>query len=84
PGEAVDRVVADVTSWKPSSTYDLWHDRATFHFLTKPTDRDAYVGCLMKAVRRGGHAIIATFAQDGPERCSGLPIVRYDPDGLAS
>ncbi|CAN5503498.1 class I SAM-dependent methyltransferase [soil metagenome] len=83
-GEAVDWIVADITSWKPSSTYDLWHDRAAFHFLTEATDRDAYVGCLKKAVRPGGHVIIATFAQDGPERCSGLPIVRYDPDELAS
>lgn len=84
PGEAVDWIVADVTSWKPSSTYDLWHDRAAFHFLTEPTDRNAYVGSLKKAVRPGGHVIIATFAPDGPEKCSGLPIVRYDPDELAS
>lgn len=84
PGEAVDWIEADVTRWKPSTTYDLWHDRAAFHFLTERTDRDAYVGCLVKAVRPGGHVIIATFAQDGPERCSGLPVVRYDPDELAS
>jgi hypothetical protein len=69
-----------VTNWEPSSTYDLWHDRATFHFLTEPADRDAYVVCLKKAVRAGGHVIIATFASDGPERCSGLPIMRYEPE----
>lgn len=83
-GDGVDWIVTDVTTWEPSSTYDLWHDRAAFHFLTEPTDRDAYVGSLKKAVRPGGHVIIATFAPDGPERCSGLPILRYDPDELAS
>jgi SAM-dependent methyltransferase len=82
-GDAVDWIVADVTTWEPSSTYDLWHDRAAFHFLTEPTDRDAYAARLRKAVRPGGHVIIATFAPDGPERCSGLPIVRYDPEALA-
>jgi trans-aconitate methyltransferase len=82
-GDGIDWIVADITTWEPSNTYDLWHDRAAFHFLTEPTDRDAYVARLKKAVRPGGHVIIATFAPDGPERCSGLPIVRYDPEGLA-
>jgi SAM-dependent methyltransferase len=82
--DGVDWIVADVTSWKPSSTYDLWHDRAAFHFLTNPADRDAYVARLKSAVCSGGHAIVATFTLDGPERCSGLPIVRYDPATLAS
>ena len=81
--EGIDWIAADVTAWEPSTTYDLWHDRAAFHFLTEPLDRDAYIARLSKALRRGGHAIIATFAADGPERCSGLPIVRYDPEGLA-
>lgn len=83
-GDGVDWIVADVTTWNPSGTYDLWHDRAAFHFLTAPADRDAYIARLKKAVRSGGHVIIATFAPDGPERCSGLPIVRYDPTTLAS
>jgi trans-aconitate methyltransferase len=86
-GHRADEVhwtVADVTTWEPSNTYDLWHDRAAFHFLTKPTDRDAYAARLKKAVRPGGHVIIATFAPDGPERCSGLRTVRYDPAGVAS
>jgi SAM-dependent methyltransferase len=82
-GEAVAWIVADVATWNPSDTYDVWHDRAAFHFLTDHADRDAYVACLKKAVRPGGHVIIATFAPDGPERCSGLPIVRYDPEALA-
>jgi 2-polyprenyl-3-methyl-5-hydroxy-6-metoxy-1,4-benzoquinol methylase len=71
-------IVADVTRWKPPQRYDVWHDRAAFHFLTDATDRTAYVECLHEALRPGGHAIIATFALDGPERCSGLPVVRYD------
>jgi SAM-dependent methyltransferase len=83
-GDGVDWIVTDITTWEPSNTYDLWHDRAAFHFLTEPTDRDAYVARLKKAVRPGGHVIIATFAPDGPERCCGLPIVRYDPEALAS
>jgi SAM-dependent methyltransferase len=71
-------IVADVTTWRPDKSYDLWHDRAAFHFLTEPADRAAYAECARKAVRPGGHVIIATFAPDGPERCSGLPIVRHD------
>jgi SAM-dependent methyltransferase len=71
-------IVADVVGWKPVQRYDVWHDRAAFHFLTDEADRTAYVKCLREALRRGGHAIIATFALDGPERCSGLPVIRYD------
>jgi SAM-dependent methyltransferase len=77
-------VVADVTAWEPSQTYDLWHDRAAFHFLTDPADRSAYVDRLKKAVKLGGHVIIGTFALDGPERCSGLPIVRHDAASLSA
>jgi 2-polyprenyl-3-methyl-5-hydroxy-6-metoxy-1,4-benzoquinol methylase len=82
--DGIDWIAADVTAWEPSSTYELWHDRAAFHFLIEAADRDAYVARLKKAVRAGGHVIIATFASDGPERCSGLPIVRYDPKAVAS
>lgn len=85
-GEAashVEWIVADVTRWQPRRTYDVWHDRAAFHFLTQAADRAAYVAALHAAVPPGGHAIIATFAPDGPERCSGLPVVRYDPRELA-
>jgi 2-polyprenyl-3-methyl-5-hydroxy-6-metoxy-1,4-benzoquinol methylase len=77
-------IVADVTQWEPSRVYDLWHDRAAFHFLTEALDRGAYVDRLIKAVRSGGHAIIGTFALDGPERCSGLPVVRYDAAQLSA
>lgn len=71
-------IVADVTQWEPLRRYDVWHDRAAFHFLTDASDRNAYVARLMQALRPGGHAVIGTFAMDGPERCSGLPVVRYD------
>jgi len=78
----VDWIVADVTTWEPPKTYDVWHDRAAFHFLTDDDDRAAYVARLQRALKIGGHAIIATFALDGPERCSGLPVVRYDAASL--
>jgi SAM-dependent methyltransferase len=74
--------VADVTSWEPQKTYDIWHDRAAFHFLTEESDRTAYLARLERALKVGGYAVIATFALDGPERCSGLPVVRYDPANL--
>jgi 2-polyprenyl-3-methyl-5-hydroxy-6-metoxy-1,4-benzoquinol methylase len=84
-GQTAARVtwlVADVVGWKPPQRYDVWHDRAAFHFLTDAADRSAYVACLREALRPGGHAIIATFALDGPERCSGLPVIRYDAASL--
>ena len=59
-------------------TYNIWHDRAAFHFLTEEKDRAAYIARLNRALKVGGHAIIATFAMDGPETCSGLPVMRYD------
>ena len=80
----IEWIVADVTTWEPPlHAYDLWHDRAAFHFLTGESDQAAYVANLTKVLKLGGHAIIATFAPDGPERCSGLPIVRYDAETLA-
>ena len=82
--DGIDWIAADVTTWEPLRTYDLWHDRAAFHFLTEAADRNAYVVRLKNAVRAGGHVIIATFAPDGPERCSGLPTVRYDPEAVAT
>jgi SAM-dependent methyltransferase len=82
-GAGVQWIVADVTAWEPTQTYDVWHDRAAFHFLTEPKDRAAYVERILRAVRPGGHVIIGTFAPDGPERCSGLPVVRHDAASLA-
>lgn len=75
-------IVADATVWEPLKAYDLWHDRAAFHFLTEERDRAAYIVRLERALKVGGYAIIATFALDGPERCSGLPVARYDPASL--
>ena len=86
-GEEANRVTwiaADVTAWEPSRSYDLWHDRAAFHFLTLARDQAAYVARLRRALHPGGHAIIGTFASDGPERCSGLVVSRYDANRLAA
>jgi SAM-dependent methyltransferase len=77
-------IVSDITAWEPGQRYDLWHDRAVLHFLTDASDRAAYVARLTRALRPGGHAIIGSFALDGPERCSGLPVVRYDATKLAA
>ena len=82
-GEAVRWVRADVTQATfPLHSYDLWHDRAVFHFLTKPEDRDAYVRSVVTAVKPGGHVIVSTFGPEGPLKCSGLDVVRYDADSL--
>jgi len=74
---------ADVTrAALPRHGIDLWHDRAVFHFLTTPAQREAYVRQVLHAVRPGGYVIVATFAEDGPTECSGLPVVRYDAEHL--
>jgi trans-aconitate methyltransferase len=75
-------IAADITAWRPQRSFDLWHDRAVFHFLTEAKDRDAYLAALQAGLRRGGQLIMATFAPDGPERCSGLPVQRYDETTL--
>lgn len=79
----VNWVAADVTEWKPESSYKVWHDRAVFHFLTDPQDQEKYLSRMSAALRPGGVAIIATFALDGPEKCSGLPVQRYSGETLA-
>jgi SAM-dependent methyltransferase len=76
--EQVHWIEADVASFVPSETFDLWHDRAVFHFLTDASDRKKYVDCVRKALNPGGALILAAFAADGPEKCSGLPVRRYD------
>jgi len=83
-GSKVHYVATDVTRWAPDRTFALWHDRAVFHFLTDEAAREQYRKVLASALRPGGAAIIATFADDGPERCSGLPVQRYSPDQLAT
>jgi trans-aconitate methyltransferase len=82
-GGTVRWVAADATAWQPPHAFDIWHDRAAFHFLVEAQERAAYVDRLHAGVKPGGHAIIATFAPDGPEKCSGLPVQRYDPESLA-
>src|SRR5262249_37167143 len=77
-GAKVMWVVGDVTHGEPVRRNDVWPARAVFHFLPEAADRAAYVERLLRAVPPGGHAIIGTFALDGPERCSGLPVVRHD------
>ena len=62
--------------------YDLWHDRAVFHFLTLAEDRRRYVNAVKNSVKPGGHIIVATFASDGPDHCSGLPVARYEPESM--
>ncbi|MBA3317989.1 MAG: class I SAM-dependent methyltransferase [Gemmatimonadales bacterium] len=81
--ERVSWITSDVlTVPLPDAGYTLWHDRAVFHFLTHPEDRARYVAQTRRAVRPGGHAIVASFSPEGPSRCSGLEVVRYSPDTM--
>lgn len=74
---------ADITLARlPESYFDVWHDRAVFHFLIEPEQRSAYIKQVMKSVKLGGHVIISTFGLGGPEKCSGLEVVRYDAHEL--
>ena len=75
--------VADIRHWRPDRSFDVWHDRAVFHFLTSADDRRLYKRALLEGTHPGSHVIIATFALDGPEQCSGLPVQRYDATSLA-
>ena len=76
-------IAADITKVDlPVQHYDVWHDRAVFHFLTTAQDRLAYVQTVLRTVKPGGHVIVATFAEDGPLQCSGLPVMRYNADEL--
>jgi ubiquinone/menaquinone biosynthesis C-methylase UbiE len=85
-GEAASRVnwiAGDITQVAlETGAYDIWHDRAVFHFLTDAADRAAYVARVRRAVRPGGHVIVAAFGPEGPAECSGLPVVRYEPGAL--
>lgn len=81
--ESVQWIAADITRADlPAAHYDVWHDRAVFHFLTAPADRARYVDQVLKSVKPGGHVIVAAFGPGGPLQCSGLDVVRYDPDAL--
>jgi SAM-dependent methyltransferase len=79
----VEWVVSNILDWQPPGHFDVWHDRAAFHFLTDVADQQAYFEVMDRALGPGGHAIIGTFALDGPEKCSGLPVARYDARLLA-
>ena len=81
--ERVRWIVSDITKvdLEPAS-YDLWHDRAVFHFLTDSQDRKAYVRQVARSVQHGGHVIVSTFGPEGPMKCSGLEVVRYDAETL--
>ena len=81
--DKIQWLVGDITSIElPDHAYDVWHDRAVFHFLTSPEQRQAYVHRVLRAVKPGGHIIVSTFDEDGPLQCSGLPVMRYSADGL--
>jgi SAM-dependent methyltransferase len=81
---AVEWFEADVTEFRPPHRFGLWHDRAVFHFLTDPADRRKYVETICRTLMPDGHAIIATFAIEGPLKCSGLDVARYDAASLAA
>jgi SAM-dependent methyltransferase len=68
----------DILSWEPDREYALWHDRAVFHFLTDTAGQAKYLAVMGQAIADGGMLVMATFAADGPDRCSGLPVARYD------
>jgi SAM-dependent methyltransferase len=80
--ESVDFLEGDVLSWRPGRTFDLWHDRAVFHFMTDPDARARYARVVAAALSDQGVLVLATFAEDGPERCSGLPVARYSAHAL--
>jgi SAM-dependent methyltransferase len=83
-GQAVRFIVADLAAWQPDLTVGLWHDRAVLFFLTLERDRAAYAQALRRAVRSGGFVLISGFAPSGPERCSGLPVLRADKGAIAA
>ena len=78
----IEWIAADAARWMPDRQYALWHDRAVFHFLTDPEDRSAYAGALRAGLARDGQAVIATFALNGPEKCSGLTVQRHGEKSL--
>jgi ubiquinone/menaquinone biosynthesis C-methylase UbiE len=82
-GKTVQWLCADVTQVElPAHSFDVWHDRAVFHFLIAPEQRKAYVRLAARAVKPGGHVIVGTFGPEGPTQCSGLDVARYDADSL--
>ena len=80
----VNWIVSDVTTFEPLGRFDLWHDRAVFHFLFDEEDQRRYRSVLLRALSTDGHVVIATFGPEGPDRCSGLPTVRYSCEELST
>ena len=78
----VQWIVSDVTAFNPSEQFDLWHDRAVFHFLTEETDRRKYAAIVGRSLKPGGHLIVSSFAPDGPNMCSNLAVCRYDAESI--
>jgi ubiquinone/menaquinone biosynthesis C-methylase UbiE len=78
----VEWIVGDARWLRLREPVDLWHDRAVFHFLTEPADQEEYLSALRANLAPGGHVVLATFGSQGPTRCSGLPVQRYDVAGL--
>lgn len=82
--DEVEWLEQDITEYAPTKLFDIWHDRAVFHFLTDTIDRSSYVHAMSRALKPGAHAIIATFDLEGPEKCSGLDVVRYSPATMSA
>jgi ubiquinone/menaquinone biosynthesis C-methylase UbiE len=83
--ESVEWIEADITEIElPKNHYDVWHDRAVFHFLTDEDDRKKYVELVLSSLKVGGHIIVASFGLNGPKKCSGLDVVEYSPDSMHS
>ncbi len=77
-------ITADAVEWEPPQLYDIWHDRAAFHFLNSELQKRSYIERIQRSLRIGGHVIIGTFALDGPEKCSGLDVTRYSQESLSA
>ena len=82
--QQVTWIEGDVTAYAPGQTFDIWHDRAVFHFLTHDRDRECYLKAMNKALKPDGQVIIATFSDSGPSQCNGLDVVRYSPEALSN
>lgn len=81
--EQIKWIEADITEVSlPENHYDIWHDRAVFHFLTAPEDRKKYVELVMRSLQVGGHIIVASFGENGPQKCSGLDVMQYSPEAM--
>lgn len=80
--DQVSWIVADATEFRSARSFDVWHDRAVFHFLVDATDRERYLAAMGDALAVGGHVVLATFGPDGPETCSGLPVRRYSIEAM--